>query len=159
MTMRGRRLGNSLNAAMISAGLLGLGGCALSPFDDDGVFRQVTTAAGATGKLQEPAPFVKEKRPAELEYQPVGVTPTRTLDARRGEAVQDLEKELRARQATSVEKANRPVPKSQYDGKIEPGFKPPPAPPLPPGSGLEAEAPSNSAPVAARKKAKDELRR
>ncbi|HRJ70475.1 MAG TPA: hypothetical protein PK812_12810, partial [Beijerinckiaceae bacterium] len=128
--MRARRLTTSLNAALLSAGLLGLGGCALTPFDEEGTFRHVTTAAGATGKLQEPAPFVRETRPAELEYQPVGVTPGRPTEARRGTAVQDLEKELRARQAASVQQASRPVPRSPYDGKIEPGFRPPAPAPL-----------------------------
>lgn len=157
MTMRERRLGNSLNAVLIVAWGLSLGGCALSPFDEDGTFRQVTTAVGATGQLQEPAPFVKEKRPDELEYQPVGVTPTRPTDARRGSAVQDLEKELRSRQATSVQNANRPVPKSPYDGKIEPGFKPPPPAPLPEGTAPSIElgrakpATSTAAPRAGRK--------
>jgi hypothetical protein len=134
MTMPSRlRLGNWPNAVFALALALSVGGCALAPFAEDGLFRQATTAVGATGRLQEPAPFVKESRPAEQDYVPVGVTPKRSVDPRAPGGVSQLEQELRAKQAGSVQQATRPVPPSPYDGKIEPGFKPPPPAPLPEG--------------------------
>lgn len=145
VTMSGRRrLGNSPNATLaILAGLL-VSGCALSPFEEESFFRRSTTAVGATGKLPEPAPFVRESRPEETTFQPVGVTPKREIDPRTASGVRDLEKQLRDQQATSVKAATRPATPSTYDGKIEPGFKPPQPPPLPTGKAPDVSAPQRA---------------
>lgn len=79
--------------------------------------------------VQEPAQFVREARPQQQDYIPVGVTPQRTGVQRSAQELQAIEKELDAQRQRSRAYANRPKPASTYDGKIPPRQKL--APPTP----------------------------
>lgn len=134
---------NHLKAGLACALGLTLGGCALSPFDEDGLFRKTTTTVGVTGKLNEPADFVRESRTGKEEYPPVGVTPPApAVPARPAAGVTALEAELNALKQRNEKVTSAPRPPSPYDGKIEPGYKPPPPAPLPAYTGPKVEAPA-----------------
>ncbi|MCZ8374837.1 MAG: hypothetical protein O9342_05625 [Beijerinckiaceae bacterium] len=79
---------------------------------------RVTTTVG------EPAAFVREARPAQQDYIPVGVTPQRTGVQRSAAELQAMEKELDAQRQRSRAFANRPKPPSPYDGRVPPRLRP-----------------------------------
>lgn len=79
---------------------------------------RVTTTVG------EPATFVREARPAQQDYIPVGVTPQRTGVQRSATELQAMEKELDAQRQRSRAFANRPKPPSPYDGRVPPRLRP-----------------------------------
>ena len=125
-------LRNPLKAAAIAFGAAALSGCALSPFDEDSGFRKAGTVIGTTGKLAEPQPFVRDSRPADQAYLPVGVTPApHSVPVKQGAGVAAMEAELNALKAKNELAAAAPKPVSPLDGKVEPGFKQPPPPPIP----------------------------
>ncbi|HRK43779.1 MAG TPA: hypothetical protein PLH11_12125, partial [Gemmobacter sp.] len=123
-------LRNAHKAGPAVALALLLSGCALAPFEEDGIFRKVTTTVGATGQLVEPKEFVRENRTGREDYLPVGVTPPQpAIPVRQGASVTALENELNALKARNEQVVSAPRPASPFDGKIEPGYKPPPPPP------------------------------
>lgn len=75
-------------------------------------------------EVQQPADFVREGRPANLDYIPVGVTPQRTGVQRSATELEAIEKELDAQRQRSRAFANRPKPASPYDGKPAPRRRP-----------------------------------
>ena len=77
-----------------------------------------------TTNVNEAAPFVRESRPAQQEYLPVGVTPQRTGVQRSASELQSIEKELDGQRQRSRAYANRPKPPSPYDGRIPPRMRP-----------------------------------
>lgn len=77
-----------------------------------------------TTTLNEPAGFVRESRPAQQDYIPVGVTPQRTGVQRSATELQSIEKELDAQRQRSRAFANRPKPPSTYDGRVPPRLRP-----------------------------------
>ena len=85
---------------------------------------------GVTTTVQEPADFVRASRTeASANFIPVGVTPPpRAEPKRNAEALKKLEEQLDAQRNRSRAYAARPKPKSQYDGKVPPRPKLPPAP-------------------------------
>lgn len=105
-----------------------LGACALAPYQDDGITKQAASLAGIATPAAEPAPFIKEQRPAgEQSYLPVGVTPpTRLVAPRDAAAVTALEAELNAQRDKSRTFATRPPPKPTYDGSTPPKVEKPP---------------------------------
>lgn len=127
-----------------------LGGCALSPFDEDSLFRHTATKAGVTGQLVEPAPFVKEARTGVTQYPPVGVTPQRPTPPQSAQGVTQLSSQLDQLRQRNETIAATARPASPYDGKIEPGYKPPPLPPVPAYTGPAVASPAekNVQPVA-----------
>ncbi len=131
--------------AIVLIGLAGQG-CALSPFEEDGVFRRTTTTVGVTGKLAEPEPFVRDSRSPQAEYPAVGVTPQRPAAPHSADGVVRTAAELDQLRQKNEAIAAAARPASPYDGKIEPGFKPPELPPVPAYSG---PAVGTAAPVAA----------
>lgn len=137
---------NVLACATLAGCALSLGGCALSPFDEENPLRQAGTVIGTTGKLAEPKPFVKDSRTGADQYPAVGVTPAApAIPARQGSGVQALENELNAmRQRNEAAVAAKPPP-SPFDGKVEPGFKPPPPAPLPAYTGPKIDVPGATA--------------
>lgn len=133
---------NAIKAVGALALGLALSGCALSPFEEDGVFRQTATSVGVTGKLAEPAPFVQSSRTGQTEYPPVGVTPQRPAPPQSALGVSQMTTaldQLRQRNETIAATAR---PASPYDGKIEPGYKPPPLPPVPAYTGPAVASPA-----------------
>lgn len=116
---------------MLSTLVCALGGCTLSPFDDDGLARKTTQTLKLSPSATQPAEFVQQSRPEKLEYVPVGVTPPARTPLKDPKA---MEKELQSIKDQAQARATAPRPSSPYDGKIEPGFKPPPPPPLPPSA-------------------------
>lgn len=144
-------IGNAVRAATFVGLAFHLGGCALSPFDEDSVLRQAGTQIGTTGKLADPKPFVRDSRPAEQSYPPVGVTPApHSIPPRPASGVQALEAELTALRQRNEQAVAAPRPASPFDGKVEPGFKPPPPAPLPAYTGpkIDVPAPANAPAVA-----------
>lgn len=75
-------------------------------------------------EVQQPADFVREGRPANPDYIPVGVTPQRTGVQRSATELQAIEKELDAQRQRSRAFANRPKPASPYDGRPAPRRRP-----------------------------------
>lgn len=141
---------NHLKAGLACALGLTLAGCALSPFDEDGFLRKTTTTVGVTGKLAEPQEFVRESRTGKEEYPPVGVTPPApAVPVRPSYGVSALENELNALRQRNEQVTSAPRPPSPYDGKIEPGYKPPPPAPLPEYTGPRVEAPGSASTAAA----------
>lgn len=137
-----RTIGNAFKPATFVGLALLLGGCALSPFDDDGIVRQVGTTVGTAGKLSEPKDFVKESRPDQQTYQPVGVTPApHAIPPRAAAGVQSMENELNALRQRNEQAVSAPKPPSPYDGKVEPGYKQPEPPPLPAYTGPKVDVP------------------
>jgi hypothetical protein len=102
--------------------------CALAPHQDDGITKQAASLAGIATPTTEPAPFIKEQRPAgEQTYLPVGVTPPVRAEAPRAPAaVTALEAELNAQRDKSRAFATRPPPKPTYDGSAPPKVEKPP---------------------------------
>lgn len=135
---------NPVSATMLVVLGLGLAGCTnnpLSPFDDDGVVRQTTRSVGLSPKPVQAPGFVESSRPEKLEFVPVGVTPPARTPLSNPKAV---EAELAAKAAANSLAVAAPQPASPYAGKIEPGYKPPPPAPLPPG-GPELSLPNKTA--------------
>ena len=136
---------NPLKAALALVVAAALSGCALSPFDEDSGLRQVTTAIGTTGKLVEPQPFVRTSRPAEQTYPPVGITPApHSIPVKAAAGVNAMEAELNALKAANDKAAAAPKPASPLDGKVEPGFKPPPQAPIPAYTGPKIDTPATA---------------
>jgi hypothetical protein len=107
--------------------VLALQACALAPFDDDGAARQGATLARVATPVQEPAGFVRESRPPQTTYLPVGVTPApRPVPARTAIGAQMLEAELDMQRNAARAFATRPKPQDTYDGTIPPRVAPPP---------------------------------
>ncbi|MCZ8258800.1 MAG: hypothetical protein O9333_01550 [Beijerinckiaceae bacterium] len=77
-----------------------------------------------TTPVTDPAGFVRESRPAQQEYIPVGVTPQRSGVQRSATELQSIEKELDAQRQRSRAFANRPKPPSPYDGRVPPRLRP-----------------------------------
>ncbi|MCA0424950.1 MAG: hypothetical protein LCH61_16820 [Proteobacteria bacterium] len=106
------------------------------------MLRNAGTVIGTTGKLSEPKPFVKDSRTGSTEYPAVGVTPAEpAIRARQGAGVQALENELNALRARNDQAVAAQRPPSPFDGKVEPGFKPPPPKPLPAYTGPKIDVP------------------
>lgn len=120
--------GNPISAFAVCSLVLVASGCTLNPFDDDGAVRQTSRQLGLSPNPVERPEFVRRTRPEDMQYLPVGVTPPPRVPL---QSPQALEAELAAKRAGNEAAANAPKPPSPYDGKIEPGFKPPPPAPLP----------------------------
>ena len=107
---------------ILSVSLPLFAGCALAPYEDDGITKKAATLAGIAAPTPEPAEFVRAQRPAgEQGYLPVGVTPPARSEAPRdAAAVSALEAELNAARDKSRAFANRPPPKPSYDGTPAP---------------------------------------
>jgi len=105
-----------------------LAGCALAPYEDDGITKKAATLAGIAAPTPEPAEFVRAQRPAgEQGYLPVGVTPPAREEAPRdAAAVTALEEELNAARDKSRAFATRPPPQATYDGSTPPKVEKPP---------------------------------
>jgi hypothetical protein len=88
---------------------------------------------GVRTEVGEPKEFVRETRAgAPQDFIPVGVTPPERRIAPRDEAgAAALEKELMADRLRSQGVANRPRPRSSYDGSVPPRPAPPPKELLP----------------------------
>ena len=85
-----------------------------------------STALKLTTTPPEASAFVRESRPSNLDYIPVGVTPSGGSAPKRSPAeVTQLENDLKAQQDKSRGFANRSVPKATYDGKPAPKIAPP----------------------------------
>lgn len=136
---------NAIKALGSLALCAALGGCALSPFDEDSFFRRTTTKVGVTGQLVEPAPFVKEARTGDTEYPPVGITPQRPTPPQSAQGVSQLASQLDQLRQRNETIAATARPASPYDGKIEPGYKPPPLPPVPAYTGPAVASPAEKA--------------
>lgn len=137
--------GNPISALAACTLVCGLAGCTLSPFDDDGAVRQISRSVKLSPQATEAPGFVEQSRGRELEFLPVGVTPaarTPLKDAKQ------LEAELQTKRQQNEAAAAAARPPSPYDGKIEPGYKPPPAAPVPP-SGPNVAAPKAPPPASA----------
>lgn len=145
-----RFIGNALKCATFVGIACGVSACALSPFDEDNMLRKAGTVIGTTGKLSEPQDFVKNTRQAEQTYPPVGVTPApHAILPKSAGGVQAMEAELNALRQRNEQTVAAPRPASPFDGKVEPGFKPPPLAPLPAYTGPKIDVPQASEPVAA----------
>lgn len=137
---------NQLKAGLALLLAAAVGGCALSPFDEDSTFRRTTTQVGVTSQLAEPADFVKNSRTGSEEYPPVGITPAPPkIPARQGGGIAEFEQQLTALRQRNEQIAAQPRPSSPYDGKIEPGYKAPPPPPLPAYTGPRVDVPEAKA--------------
>ena len=129
MTMFGFRLrGNPISMFGVCVLGIGLSGCALSPFDDDGVVRATTRSVGLSPNPVQAPGFVQQTRPDELKYVPVGVTPPPRVPLGNPKT---LEAELAAKRAQNEAAAASQRPPSPYEGRIEPGYKPPKPAPIP----------------------------
>lgn len=85
-------LAKNLVLAMIVPAALALGGCA----GDEG-FKPIVEAAGLATTAQEAKPFVRETRPVDPNYIPVGTVVTRTAKRKTVEEFKALESQLEAK--------------------------------------------------------------
>lgn len=123
------RFVSRLVAALVLAGMAqGLSACLES--NHPGRMPQL---GGVRTEVGEPKEFVRETRAAApQDFIPVGVTPpARSLAPRDEKAAAALEKDLLADRQRSQGIANRPLPRSTYDGSIPPRPAPPPKELLP----------------------------
>lgn len=143
-----RIIGNAFKCATFVGIACALSACALSPFDEDNMLRKAGTAIGTTGKLAEPQEFVKNSRLGEQTYPPVGVTPApHAVLPKAASGVQAMEAELNALRQRNEQAIAAPRPASPFDGKVEPGFKPPPLAPLPAYTGPKIDVPQPAEPA------------
>lgn len=127
-TLRGNPL-SVVGACVICLGLSACSFAGLEPFDDDGATRGLSRTVGLSPKPAANTPaFVEQSRGRDLGYLPVGVTPPPRLPLK---SAQQVEAELNALRAANEARAAAPRPASPFDGRVEPGYKPPPVPPIP----------------------------
>jgi hypothetical protein len=143
-TVRGNPL-SVVGACILALGVSACSFAGLEPFDDDGAVRQTSRSIGLSPKPVTDTPgFVQASRPQEVGYIPVGVTPPPRVPLKNA---QQVESELNALRAANEARAAAPKPASPYDGKVEPGYKPPPPPPIPDGPAVSLpKAPAAAAP-------------
>ncbi len=117
--------------------LAGMGLMALLPMlaacNETAHYGRTPQLGGVRTEIGEPKEFVRETRAgAPQDFIPVGVTPPERRIAPRNEAgAAALEKELIAARQRSQGVANRPRPRSTYDGSVPPRPAPPPKELLP----------------------------
>ena len=94
---------------------------------------RVPQLGGVRTEVGEPKEFVRETRAgAPQDFIPVGVTPpARRIAPRNEQGAAALEKELIAARQRSQGAANRPLPRSTYDGSVPPRPAAPPQELLP----------------------------
>lgn len=91
-----------------------LGGCA-----GTGMTESVRSIQGGAPDPETPEFVVRSRGAAPMGYIPVGVTPpARARPIRNAGDVQKLEKELAGQRERAKAFANRPTPRSSYDGSI-----------------------------------------
>jgi hypothetical protein len=104
-----------------------LSACMSAPIAEDNATRQAATAIRVATPITEPAAFVRESRPQQTTYLPVGVTPPqRAIQPRAPAGTAALEAELDAQRRASQNFARRPAPRPTYDGSRPPRVQPPP---------------------------------
>jgi len=117
--------GNPIKAARAGAMALLLAGCATGIADDDRMFQ-------LGPKPAEPADFVRTSRPEKLDFVPVAApVQDRAVPLKSKDQLAKAEADLAAKVSGNRAAAARGRPKSPFDGRIEPGYKPPRPQPVP----------------------------